>query len=83
MAGATRLSCLPRLLSLLWFRAGLADGGADTFAMTASMLLSKAAWPSCCAMRCSKLSTESSAAVSLVPRAGAPITETTRETTKV
>lgn len=74
MAGATRLSCFPRPLSLLWFRAGLDDGGTDTFAMTASMLLSRAAWPSCCAMRCSKLSTESSAAVSLVPRVGTPTT---------
>lgn len=62
MAGAPRPSCLPRALSREWFRAGLADGGADTLAMTASRVLSSVGGPSCWAMRCSRVSTESSAA---------------------
>lgn len=47
----------------------------ETVAMTASIFFSKVPWLSCCAIRCSRLSTESSTDVpNLVPLVGIPIT---------
>lgn len=75
-AGTRRLSGFPRARSLLWLWPGLEEGGPpEADAITASMFFSRGSWSSGRAIRCSRLSTESSPeARSLGLREGTPLT---------
>lgn len=74
-AGTRRLSGFPRVRSLLRLWTGLEEGGTEADAITASIFFSKGSWSSCCTIRCSRLSTESSPEeTNLGLREGTPFT---------
>lgn len=74
-AGTRRLSGFPRLRSLLWLWPGLEEGAIEADAITESIFFSRDSWSSCCTIRCSRLSTESSPeAINLGLREGTPFT---------
>lgn len=78
-AGTRRLSGLPGARSLpwpwLWLWPGLEEGGTEADVIAASTLFPRGAWSSCCTIRCSRPSTESSPeAVALGLREETPFT---------